>query len=305
MDAQRLSSIVPTQSATSFFGLVLHSDSGSMPTPLEDIRRLCVHSMTTRPLALEQILTAYPAAGISAVTVWRNLLDGQTPASARRQLQDAGLKIVSLCRGGFFPAPSQARRQQAIDENRRVIDEAAELGAPLVVLVCGAEPGQPLSESRLQIRSGIEAILPHAAASGIKLAVEPLHPMYAGDRSAINTLGQANDLCQQLASPWLGVAVDVYHLWWDPDLEKEIKRCGRAGNIFAYHISDWKLPVEDLLHDRGLMGEGCIPLRTIRKWVETAGFLGHIEVEIFSQRYWAEDQNNFLMQIRQAYLDHA
>lgn len=274
-----------------------------MPKPLQDIQRLCLHSITTRPLSFEEILTYYPKAGIGAITVWRGLLEGRSPGSTGQLLREAGLEITSLCRGGFFPALSQARRQQAIDENRCAIDQAAELGAPLVVLVCGADPGQPLADSRRQIRDGIAAILPHAADREIKLAIEPLHPMYAGDRSAINTLRQANDLCQQLPSPWLGVVVDVYHVWWDPDLEGEIRRCGEAGNLFAYHVSDWKLPVEDLLNDRGLMGEGCIPLRTIREWVEATGFSGPIEVEIFSQRHWAKDQVDFLEEIKQAYLD--
>ena len=276
-----------------------------MTTPLQDTRRLCVHSLTTRPLNFEDILNAYPRAGINAITVWRDLLSGRSPTAAGKQLQEAGLAIASLCRGGFFPARSQVKRQQAVDENRRLIDAAAELGAPLIVLVCGADPSQSLAESRRQIQAGIAAILPHAAECGIKLAIEPLHPMYAGDRSAINTLRQANDLCQELPSPWLGVAIDVYHLWWDPDLEFEIQRCGQDENIFAYHISDWKLPVEDLLNDRGLMGEGCIPLKQIRSWVESAGFSGFIEVEIFSHRHWAKEQNSFLQEIKQAYLEYA
>jgi sugar phosphate isomerase/epimerase len=245
-----------------------------MPKPLQDIRRLCVHSLTTRLLSFEDLLVQYPAAGINSVTIWRQTLAGRSPLAAGQQLRDAGLEIASLCRGGFFPFRSRAKRQQAIDENRRIIDEAVELGAPLVVLVCGADPDQSLVESRRQIQEAIAAILPHAASCRVKLAIEPLHPMYAGDRSAINTLAQANDLCQVLLSPWLGVAIDVYHVWWDPDLEQQIQRCGGSENIFAFHISDWKLPVEDLLNDRGLMGEGCIPIRQIRGWVEKAGFAG-------------------------------
>jgi sugar phosphate isomerase/epimerase len=128
--------------------------------------------------------------------------------------------------------------------------------------------------------------------------------MYADARSAINTLRQANDLCDRLAAANLGVAVDVYHLWWDPDLQAEIARCGRAGRIFAFHVCDWRTPTEDLLNDRGLMGEGCIDIRRIRGWVEQAGFQGWIEVEIFSNRYWATDQHEFLAKIKQAYLRH-
>jgi sugar phosphate isomerase/epimerase len=191
-----------------------------------------------------------------------------------------------------------------VDENRRCIDEASALGAPLIVLVCGAEPGQPLAESRRQIEGGIAAVLPHAAAAKVRLAVEPLHPMYAGDRSAVNTLGQARAICSRLDSPWLGVAIDVYHTWWDEGLEDGIKACGREGRLFAFHVSDWLTPTADLLEDRGLMGEGCIPLREIRGWAEEAGFRGPIEVEIFSRRLWATDQARLLEAIKEAYLAH-
>jgi len=186
-----------------------------------------------------------------------------------------------------------------------MIDEAAELGAPLLVLVCGAVPGQALTVSRAQIREGIEAILPQAQDCGVKLAIEPLHPMYADDRSAINTLGQANDMTAAIDAPHLGVAVDVYHLWWDPNLEQEIQRCGDLKKLFAFHICDWKTPTEDLLLDRGLMGEGCIDVPRIQGWVEAAGFQGFHEVEIFSTRYWQEYQYGFLTKIKQAYLHHS
>jgi sugar phosphate isomerase/epimerase len=212
--------------------------------------------------------------------------------------------VVSLCRGGFFPGPDPASRQAAIDDNLKAIDEAAALGAPLIVLVCGAVPGQPLTESRQQIQDGIEAVLSHAEACDVKLAIEPLHPMYADSRSAINTMRQANDMAEAIASPYVGVAVDVYHLWWDPDLESEIHRCGQAGNLLAFHVCDWKTPTEDLLNDRGLMGEGCIPIPTIRGWVEQAGFDGFNEVEIFSNHYWSLDQHTFLKNINEAYLKY-
>ena len=160
---------------------------------------------------------------------------------------------------------------------------------------------QPLEVSRNQIFDGISAVLPEAEAAGVKLAIEPLHPMYADTRSAINTLCQANDMAEALASPFAGVAVDVYHLWWDPALETEIERCGRNNNLLAFHICDWKSPTADMLNDRGLMGEGCIPIRKIRSWVERAGFNGFIEVEIFSDIYWKQDQEEFLKKIIESY----
>jgi sugar phosphate isomerase/epimerase len=148
-------------------------------------------------------------------------------------------------------------------------------------------------------------VIPYAQSASVKLAIEPLHPMYADRRSAVNTLEQANDMAEQINSPTVGVAVDVYHLWWDPALQKEIARCGTNNHIFAFHICDWKTPTTDLLLDRGLMGEGCINIKQIRGWVEQAGFDGFHEVEIFSTKYWEEDQSLFLNKIKQAYLDHS
>jgi sugar phosphate isomerase/epimerase len=272
---------------------------------LQDFSRLCIHTITTKPWELETAAARYAAAGVKGITVWRQALEGRDPAAAGRLLREHGLSIVSLCRGGFFPSAQASGRQKAIDDNKRIVDEAHALGAPLIVLVCGAVPGQPLEESRRQIADGIAAVLPHAAAAGVRLAIEPLHPMYADDRSAVNTMAQAADICARLKSPWVGIALDVYHVWWDPDLEREIARAGRENTLFAFHICDWKTPTTDLLNDRGLMGEGCIPIRTIRGWVEQAGFTGFNEVEIFSNRYWSQDQDAYLHAIQQAYLQHS
>ena len=214
--------------------------------------------------------------------------------------------MLSRCAGAASSRRRRPRRARKPSTTTvRAIDEAAALGAPLVVLVCGAVPGQPLDVSRGQIREGIEAVLPHAQAAGVKLGVEPLHPLYADSRSAVNTVAQANDICARIDSPFVGVVVDVYHLWWDPDLEREVRRCGQMGKLFAFHVCDWRTPTEDLLNDRGLMGEGCINIRQIRGWVEEAGFDGYNEVEIFSDRYWAMDQEQFLERIVEAYTNHA
>jgi len=273
--------------------------------PLADLSRLCVHTITVKPWTIEEMTERFAAAGVKGITVWRQALQGREVARVGQSLRDSGLQIVSLCRGGFFPAADEAGRRAAIDDNRRAIDEAHALGAPLVVLVCGALPGQPLSESRRQIADGIAAVLDHAQQAGVRLGIEPLHPMYADTRSAINTLGQANDVCDQIDSPGVGAVVDVYHLWWDAELQTEIERCGKAGRLFAFHVCDWRTPTEDLLNDRGLMGEGCIDIRQIRGWVEDNGFgNGFVEVEIFSNRYWAMDQAEFLHLIKDAYLKH-
>jgi len=271
-----------------------------MAEALTDYRRLCVHTMTTKPLTLEEAITEYTRAGIPGITVWRHHFEAMGAEEAGKRLQESGLRVVSLCRGGFFPASSARGREEARDQNRRIIDEAAAIGAPLVVLVCGAVPGMPLAEARRQIVDGIAAILPHAAAAEVKLSIEPLHPMYADDRSAVNTLEQANNMVSTLQSPWLGVTVDVYHCWWDPMLKSEIARAGNR--IFSFHVCDWRTPTRDLLNDRGMMGAGCIDIRGIRGWVEEAGFKGPVEVEIFSDEYWQWDQRALIEQIKRSWL---
>ncbi len=270
-----------------------------------DLSRLCIHTITTKSWQIEEAAKNFSAVGIKGITVWRDALARRDIKQTGKMLRDHDLTIVSLCRGGFFPAKDLSKRKLAIDDNRKAIDEAVELETSMIVLVCGADPSQSLEESRKQIRDGIAAILPEATAAGVKLAIEPLHPMYADTRSAINTLAQANDMAEALNSPSVGVAIDVYHLWWDPLLEKEIKRCGANGNLMAFHICDWKVPTSDLLLDRGLMGEGCIHVKEIRSWVEAAGFTGFNEVEIFSTVYWKQNQTDFLKKIIIAYQEHS
>lgn len=274
------------------------------PAPLNDLSRLCIHTITTKPWKIEDAAEKYSSAGVKGITVWRDALAGRNVRDTGRLLKNSGLSIVSLCRGGFFPSTEKEKRKLAIADNLLAIEQASELGTELIVMVCGADPRQSLEDSRSQIREGISEILPSAVKAGIRLAIEPLHPMYADSRSAINTIAQANEMAESINSPFVGVAVDVYHLWWDPDLENGIRRCGEKGNLFAYHVCDWKTPTTDMLNDRGLMGEGCIPLKQIRSWVENAGFNGFIEVEIFSNEYWKTDQSQFLQKVINAYKVH-
>jgi sugar phosphate isomerase/epimerase len=272
---------------------------------LTELSQLCVHTITTKPWNIETAAGNFSKAGVKGITVWRDALSGRNIRQTGQLLRDSGLEIVSLCRGGFFPSTDASKRKAALDDNRKAIEEAAELGAPMIVLVCGSDPNQPLEESRKQIQEGIEAVLPEAKAAGIKLAIEPLHPMYADTRSAVNTMEQANDMATAINSAHVGVAVDVYHLWWDPRLEQEIKRCGKNNHLFAFHICDWNVPTNDFLWDRGLMGEGCIPVNKIRGWVEETGFNGFYEVEIFSNKFWSEDQSVFLNKIIKAYKENS
>lgn len=270
-------------------------------SPITDLSKLCIHTITTKPWSIEESAKNFASKGVKGITVWRDALQGRNIKQTGQLLRDYDLSIVSLCRGGFFPSADSKKRTIAIDDNRRAIEEAAELGTKMIVLVCGADPSQSLEDSRKQIQDGIAEIIPAAAAAGIQLAIEPLHPMYADTRSAINTLAQANDITEALNSSWVGVAIDVYHLWWDPTLETEIKRCGKNNALLAFHICDWKSPTIDMLNDRGLMGEGCIPIKKIRSWVEETGFTGFNEVEIFSNHYWKQDQSLFLENIIQSY----
>ncbi|GGC01810.1 sugar phosphate isomerase/epimerase family protein [Dyadobacter sediminis] len=264
--------------------------------------RCCIHTITTKPWSLPQAVENYAAMGIKGISVWQNATEGIGPHRAGEIIREAGLEIVSYVRGGFFTHTGSAGRAQAIENNKKLLEEAAALGASMLVLVCGASPGQSLETSRQQIKEGITAILPLAEKLKVKLAIEPLHPMYAADRSAINTLAQANDMAEHFNSPFVGIAVDVYHLWWDGNLEGEIARCGANGNLFAYHVCDWKVNTIDMLNDRGLMGEGCINLKQIRSWVENTGFKGFCEVEIFSNIHWAKDQHLFLEEVVEAFV---
>jgi sugar phosphate isomerase/epimerase len=275
-----------------------------MPETIHDLSKLCVHTQTNKPWSLEECIQNYSAAGIHAVSIWRHLLEDQSISRVRSLLKEHEMKVVSLVRGGFFASVHPERREAALEDNRLAIEQAAEIGAPLLVLVCGADPDQSLEASRDQIREGIQSILPEAKEAGVSLAIEPLHPMYAADRSAITTLAQANDLVEVLNDSMLGVAIDVFHLWWDPDLEPQLLRCGNNKAIFAYHICDWNVPMKDMLNDRGLMGDGCIDLKQIRTWVEEAGFSGYREVEVFSDTYWGMDQKAYLQKIKHAYLNY-
>lgn len=234
--------------------------------------------------------------GITAIAPWRDQVAHVGLETAARLVAENGLRVTGLCRGGFFPAATERGRQTAIDDNRRAVDEARALGADCLVLVVGglAEGSRDIGAARAMVRDGIAAVLPHARAAGVPLAIEPLHPMYAADRSCVNTLAQALDICDELGEG-TGVAIDVYHCWWDPCLEAGIARAGAAGQILAHHICDWLVPTRDPLNDRGMMGDGVADLARIRGWFEAAGFHGPQEVEIFSaENWWKRDGDEVL-----------
>ncbi len=251
---------------------------------------LSINTATLRPSSLEQVIEACARAGITAISPWRDKVQECGLARAAALCRSHGLTVTGLCRGGMFPAADAAGRRAALEDNFRAVDEAAALRAQCLVLVAGGLPpgSRDIADARHQVRDAIAALLPHARKAGVRLAIEPLHPMYAADRACVNTLAQALDLCDELSDDHIGVAVDVYHVWWDPDLARQIARAGRR--IFAYHVCDWLVPTTDLLLDRGMMGDGVIELRGVRRMVEAAGYDGHCEVEIFSaQNWWKRD----------------
>jgi sugar phosphate isomerase/epimerase len=271
----------------------------------QGVEYLSINTATVRKqLALPAIIEACARRGIRAIDPWRDQVAAAGLGPIARHLKDAGVVLSGYCRGGFFTAAGEAGLRAALDDNRRAIDEAKTLGAPCLVMVAGSLPGalegKPLSHdidlARSQVVDGLTSTLEYARQVGMPLAIEPLHPMQAAERACINTLEQALDICDALdpgRTGALGVALDVYHVWWDPKLEAQIARAGRD-RLLAYHVCDWLVPTRDLLNDRGMMGDGIIEQRKIRGWVEAAGYAGFAEVELFSDRLWGMPADNVL-----------
>ena len=274
-----------------------------------DHRWLSINTATVRKSRgveqpLTDIIEACAQRGIKAISPWRDQVAAAGLSAVSRLVKTHGLALSGYCRGGMFPAVDAAGRQAAHDDNRRAVDEACELNAACLVLVVGGLPGalagqaahKNMALSRNQVSDGIAALLDYAIQNNMPLAIEPLHPMYAADRACINTMEQALDICDALDPPRtgkdgktqqaaLGVAVDVYHVWWDPKLQQQIERAGKR-RLLAFHVCDWLTPTTDLLNDRGMMGDGVIDIPKIRGWMEGSGFNGYSEVEIFSSSNW-------------------
>lgn len=266
-----------------------------------DHRWLSINTATVRQQRgenwpLSQILDACAARGIRAVSPWRDQVAAAGLEATAKQLRALDLQLSGYCRGGMFTHTDGASREAVRSDNLRALDEACTLGAPCLVLVVGGLPGalagkaahRDIAGARAQVADGIAWLLDAARERRMPLAIEPLHPMYAADRACINTLAQALDLCDALdpmKTGALGVAVDVYHVWWDPQLEAQIARAGRE-RLLAFHVCDWLTPTTDLLNDRGMMGDGVIDIARIRARVEAQGYAGFSEVEIFSSGNW-------------------
>jgi sugar phosphate isomerase/epimerase len=242
---------------------------------------------------IRDVIEHIARSGFGGICPWRRDLEGENVAHISRQIREAGLQVPGFCRSTYLPATSRAGFLANVDDNRRAIDQAAMLGAVCFILVVGSLPAgsKNLDGARDQVAEGVGLLLEHARGGGVRLALEPLHPMYANDRSCLNPPAQALDLADALepgnpVTPMLGVALDVYHVWWDPALSAGIERTGEARRIFALHVCDWLAPTRDFLNDRGMMGDGVVDVARIRSQVEAAGYLGQVEVEIFSAMYW-------------------
>ncbi|WP_103503036.1 sugar phosphate isomerase/epimerase [Streptomyces sp. SM14] len=253
------------------------------------LARFSINQMTVKQLPLPELAAACAELGVGGVGLWREPVQEYGVEKASRLFADAGLTVTSLCRGGFFTA---ADHDAMLADNRAAIDEAAALRTDTLVLVSGGLPegGQDLIEARARIGGALAELAPYAAERGVRLAIEPLHPMYAADRCAVSTLGQALELAAPFPAEVVGVVVDTYHLWWDERVEQQIADAGAAGRIHCFQLADWVTPLpEGVLTGRGQLGDGCIDMARFRRVVDAAGYTGPIEVEIFNEGMWARD----------------
>ncbi|MCC6484691.1 MAG: sugar phosphate isomerase/epimerase [Armatimonadetes bacterium] len=273
-----------------------------MSKPFADTSRLSLNQYTTHDWTLAEAAEGCFRAGLQWIGLWRDKIAECGLDRAQRLLRHNGLRVSGVCRGGWFPAANSAERQDRIDDNRRAIDECAALSCDTLVLVCGGLGDCSLLEARQYVQDGIAALVDYAADRGVRLGIEPLHPMYAADRSVISTLSQSLDIAEAIGSDQVGVIVDVYHVWWDPELFRQLERA--RGRIWGYHVNDWLRETNDILMSRGMMGDGVIELRRIREAVEAAGYDGPIECEIFNSDIWASDYDGVLRTMCERYLQY-
>lgn len=251
---------------------------------MESTNRLSINQYTLRQWTLPQLLQGCSSEHVRWVALWRDKVAETGLKETVKLLEGTGLRVSSLCRGGFFPAAGLEQESRNRAENRRAVDEAAALGTETLVLVCGGVVGRDLERSRRMVEEGIADLLPYATAAGVKLGIEPLHPMFAADRSVIVLLRQANRIVESFNHPNLGVVIDVYHVWWDPEVYAGIARA--AGHVLGFHVNDWIVPLPDVLNGRGMMGDGVIEIGRLRAAADRAGYDGPIEVEIFNEQLW-------------------
>lgn len=270
--------------------------------------RLSINQETIKQWSLPELAEGCAKAGIDKVGLWRAPVQEYGVEATARLLSDSGLSVTSLCRGGFFTALDPAERARALDDNRAALDEAAGLSTDTLVLVSGGLPegSKDLYGARERIADALAELAPYAAERGVRLAIEPLHPMFASDRCVVSTLSQALDLAERFPADRVGVVVDTYHLWWDDQAPAQIARAGAAGRIHSFQLADWVTPLPaGVLLGRGQLGDGCVDFRAFRTAVEATGFDGPIEVEIFNEALWARDGAEALAEVAARYVEHA
>ncbi|MER5728205.1 sugar phosphate isomerase/epimerase family protein [Streptomyces sp. NPDC002138] len=269
--------------------------------------RLSLNQETIRQWSVPELVAGCEAAGVTAVGLWRDPVRAFGVRETAKLVAGAGIRVSSLCRGGFFTAADPEGRAAALDDNRRAVAEAAELGADTLVLVAGGLPegDRDLAGARRRIAGILGELAPWAAAHGVRLGIEPLHPMFASDRCVVSTLGQALDLAEQFPAEQVGVVADSYHLWWDERLPAELRRAGDGGRIVSVQVADWVTPLpEGVLMGRGQLGDGSIDLRGFRELADAAGYRGPVEVEIFQPGLWARDGADVLREVIERYRAH-
>jgi sugar phosphate isomerase/epimerase len=265
------------------------------------LQRLSFNQMTADPWSLDQAVRNCSRSGVPYIGVWRHKLNGDA-ARASAMIRSEGLRVSSLCRGGWFSAPTAEERRKRVADNRLAIEEAALLEASLLVIVSGPANGQTLNDARATVLDGLLEVLPDAEKAGVVLGIEPLHPMYAAERSVVVTLKQANDIVEHLASAAAQVVVDAFHVWWDPDVMHQIERA--RGRIAGFHVSDWPVPLPGILMGRAMMGDGVIELRQLRQAVDATGYDGPIEVEIFNDEIWKNADDGLLELVQRRFVEY-
>ncbi|MFI9384899.1 sugar phosphate isomerase/epimerase family protein [Kutzneria sp. NPDC052558] len=274
---------------------------------MSDLARLSVNSETIKQWSVEELVAGCVDLGVPNVALWRAPVAEYGLERTARLVRDAGLKVTSLCRGGFYTVAAPVARKAALDDNRRAIDEAAELNCPVLVLVSGGlgDGDRDLAGARQRVADALGELAPYAGERGVTLAIEPLHPMFCSDRCVVSTLAQAIDLALPFPAEQVGVVVDTYHCWWDPELNAQVQRAGATGRLALFQVADWTTPLpEGVLLGRGQLGDGHVPLREIRELVDATGHGGPVEVEIFNPGLWTRRGVEVLAEVVQRYRDH-
>ncbi|MCF4138431.1 sugar phosphate isomerase/epimerase [Streptomyces sp. Tue 6430] len=271
------------------------------------LERFSINQMTVKQLSLPELVAACTDLGVGNVGLWREPVQAYGVAETAKLVRDAGLTVTTLCRGGFLTAADPDGRAAALADNRRAVDEAATLGTEVLVLVSGGLPpgSKDLHGARERIADALAELGPYAEDHGVRLAIEPLHPMYASDRCVVSTLTQALDIAERFPAHQVGVTVDTYHIWWDDRAPAEIARAGASGRIHTFQLADWTTPLpEGVLNGRGQIGDGAIDMRAWQGHVEAAGYTGAIEVELFNDALWARDGREVLAETAARFAEH-